>query len=114
MALLSLLDHLYCQEDNLELEDERIESVLPLAEDRETDHYVLLAAEAEDEEEWAEVLCALAAKEGEALGELVPRDYGVDSSLPLVRKASVEWVTCTATTYAFSTLTVMLVVNYLD
>ncbi|CAL9104438.1 unnamed protein product, partial [Musa textilis] len=114
MALLSLLDHLYCQEDNLELEDERIESVLPLAEDRETERYVLLAAEAEDEQEWAEVLCSLAAKEGEALGELVPHGCGGDSYLPSARKAAVEWVARSAATFAFSALTAVLAVNYLD
>ncbi|XP_064972316.1 cyclin-D3-2-like [Musa acuminata AAA Group] len=114
MALLSLLDHLYCQEDNLELEDERLESVLPLADDRETERYVLLAAEAEDEEAWAEVLCALAAKEGEALGDLVPHGRGDDSYLPSARKAAAEWIARAAATYAFSALTAVLAVNYLD
>ncbi|RRT59182.1 hypothetical protein B296_00009232 [Ensete ventricosum] len=114
MALLSLLDHLYCQEDNLELEDERLESVLPLTEDRETERYVLLAAEAEDDEEWAEVLSSLAAKEGEALGELVPHGCGGESYLPSARKAAVEWVARAAATYAFSALTAVLAVNYLD
>ncbi|RWV98120.1 hypothetical protein GW17_00039053 [Ensete ventricosum] len=114
MALLSLLDHLYCQEDNLELEDERLESVLPLTEDRETERYVLLAAEAEDDEEWAEVLSSLAAKEGEALGELVPHGCGGESYLPSARKATVEWVARAAATYAFSALTAVLAVNYLD
>ncbi|THU65340.1 hypothetical protein C4D60_Mb05t02620 [Musa balbisiana] len=51
-------------------------------ENRETEHYILLAIEAKGEE-WVEVSSSVIAKEGEALGELVPRDYGVDSSLPL-------------------------------
>ncbi|CAL9043605.1 unnamed protein product, partial [Musa banksii] len=84
--------------------------MLPLVKDRETEHYILLATEAKGEE-WVEVLCSLVAKEGEALGELVPRDCDVDSYLPLVRKAVVEWVACTATPYTFSALTMMLVVD---
>ncbi|CAL9099084.1 unnamed protein product, partial [Musa acuminata var. zebrina] len=56
--------------------------MLPLVKDRETEHYILLATEAKGEE-WVDVLCSLVAKEGEALGELVPRDCDVDSYLPL-------------------------------
>ncbi|CAL9751387.1 unnamed protein product, partial [Musa acuminata subsp. burmannicoides] len=51
-------------------------------EDHETEHYNPLATEAEGEE-WVEVSCSHVAKEGEALGELVPRDCDVDSYLPL-------------------------------
>ncbi|RWW82572.1 hypothetical protein BHE74_00008955 [Ensete ventricosum] len=114
MALLSLLDLLYCREESLDLEEdeERAEPTLPLLEDRETEHHVLSAAEGEAEEEWAEVLCSLAAKERKALPELVLDGGG--SYLRSARKEAVEWVARTAATHDFSVLTALLAVNYLD
>ncbi|XP_009398673.2 cyclin-D3-2-like [Musa acuminata AAA Group] len=117
MALLSPFDHLYCQEENLELEEveEGMAPVLPLPEYCETERHVLLVAEAEAEaeEEWTEVLCSLVAKEGEALPKLVP-DGGVGSYLRSARKEAVEWVARAAARHAFSALTALLAVNYLD
>lgn len=57
----------------------------------EIECYVLLATKGEDEE-WVKELYSLTVKEGEALGELIPHDCSVDSYLPSMRKAMVEWV----------------------
>ncbi|CAL9757360.1 unnamed protein product [Musa acuminata subsp. burmannicoides] len=117
MALLSPFDHLYCQEENLELEEveEGMAPVLPVPESCKTERHVLLVAEAEAEaeEEWTEVLCSLVAKEGEALPKLVP-DGGVGCYLRSARKEAVEWVARAAARHAFSALTALLAVNYLD
>ncbi|WOL19089.1 hypothetical protein Cni_G27886 [Canna indica] len=110
MALFSLFDHLYCQEENFELE-ERFEPPPPLPEDGETVRYVL--SEAEAEEEWAEVLRSLTAKDGESLYNLVPRG-GDDSYLRSSRKVAAEWVARAAARHGFSALTALLAVNYLD
>ncbi|RWW87241.1 hypothetical protein BHE74_00003951 [Ensete ventricosum] len=116
MALLSPFDHLYCQEENLEFDEEVEEGmapVLPLPEDCETECHILSVAEAEAEEEWTEVLCSLVAKEGGALPKLVP-DGGFGSYLRSARREAVEWVALAAARHAFSALTALLAVNYLD
>ncbi|WOK95091.1 cyclin-D3-2-like isoform X1 [Canna indica] len=114
MALLSFFDHLYCQEESLELEDGEdapAELLLPLLEDRETERHVL---EAVAEEEWAEVLSSLAAKEGEALPLFVPDGGGGDSYLSSTRKEQVDWVARAAAIHGFSALTELLAVSYFD
>ncbi|KAJ8512814.1 hypothetical protein OPV22_003248 [Ensete ventricosum] len=115
MALLSPFDHLYCQEENLEFDEEVEEGmapVVPLPEDCETECHILSVAEAEAEE-WTEVLCSLVAKEGGALPKLVP-DGGFGSYLRSARREAVEWVALAAARHAFSALTALLAVNYLD
>ncbi|XP_064958330.1 cyclin-D3-2-like [Musa acuminata AAA Group] len=104
MAVLSLFDSLYCQEDSLELEEERTGPVPPVLDE--------LAAVAE--EEWANVLCFLAAKEEETRPELPVDCGGEDTYLLSARREAVEWVARTAARRAFSVLTAMLAVNYLD
>ncbi|WOK98257.1 hypothetical protein Cni_G06967 [Canna indica] len=112
MALLSLFDHLYCQEDDLELEeadDERKEPMLPPLEDDG-----LLVSAVTTDAEWAEVLCSLAAREVER-AELVPDGTGNgDSYLRSARKDAVEWVAAAAARHGFSALTALLAVDYLD
>ncbi|KAG6481562.1 cyclin-D3-2-like [Zingiber officinale] len=108
MALFDLLDHLYCQEENLLWEEEHVE---PTAADGESEHLFVPAAEAE-QEEWTELLCSLSFKEGDFVLEAFPD--GADSYLGSVRMAAVEWVVRAATRHGFSALTALLAVNYLD
>ncbi|CAL9046473.1 cyclin-D3-2-like [Musa acuminata AAA Group] len=75
-----------------------MEAVLPLAED-----------------DWVEVLRSLAAKEGESSLELeLASDDGGGCYLRSARKDAVEWVSRAAARHAFSPLTAVLAVNYLD
>ncbi|RZR84069.1 hypothetical protein BHM03_00010796 [Ensete ventricosum] len=104
MAVLSLFDSLYCQEDSLELEEDRTGPVPP----------VLDELDAVAEEEWANVLCFLTAKEEETRPELSVDCGGEDTYLLSARREAVEWVDRTAARHAFSVLTAMLAVNYLD
>ena len=104
MALLSLLDPLCCQEESLELEEERKRPMLALLE--EPDAVV--------EEEWAEVLCSLMAKDEETRPELLPGDGGDDAYLLSLRREVVEWVVHAAASHDFSVVTTFLAVNYLD
>ncbi|XP_042439357.1 cyclin-D3-2-like isoform X1 [Zingiber officinale] len=105
MALLSLYDHLYCQEEIVGLEDEQREE-LPLP-----------AAEAE--EEWEEFLYSLSIKEVEFL----PKPFTDEGSagagdgefyLRSARTTAVEWVAQAAARHGFSAVTALLAVNYLD
>ncbi|CAL9136862.1 unnamed protein product [Musa acuminata var. zebrina] len=104
MALLSLLDPLCCQEESLELEEERKRPMLALLEE----------PEAVVEEEWAEVLCSLVAKDAETRPELLPGDGGDDAYLLSLRREVVEWVVHAAASHDFSVVTTFLAVNYLD
>lgn len=105
MPLLSLYDHLYCQEEIVELEEEQREE-LPLP-----------AAEAEAKEEWEEFLCSLSIKEVEFLPKPFPDGGCVGDSefyLRSARTAVVEWVVQAAARHGFSAVTALLAVNYLD
>ncbi|XP_042410995.1 cyclin-D3-2-like [Zingiber officinale] len=117
MALLSLFDHLYCREENLEeFGEEEFEQSVPatlLSTPRESERHLLSATEVEPEEEWAELLCSLLSKEGEFLPKLFP-DGADFSYLQSARKVAVEWVARAARRHGFAALTALLAVNYLD
>ncbi|URD89178.1 Cyclin, N-terminal domain [Musa troglodytarum] len=104
MALLSRLDPLCCQEESLELEEERKRPMLALLEE----------PEAVMEEEWAEVLCSLVAKDEETRPELLPGDGGDEAYLLSLRREVVAWVVHAAANHDFSVVTTFLAVNYLD
>ncbi|XP_042467062.1 cyclin-D3-2-like [Zingiber officinale] len=115
MALLSLFDHLYCQEENLEeFGEEEFEQSMPatlLLTPCESERHLLSATEVEPEEEWTELLCSLLSKEGEFLPKPFPNG-GYFSSLQSTRKVAVEWVARPARRHDFSALTALLAVNY--
>ncbi|XP_042468115.1 cyclin-D3-2-like [Zingiber officinale] len=102
MALVSLFDHLDCEEENLELEEEQRELLADLP---------LPAAEAEVE--WEQFRCSLEAKEMEFLPKPCP-DGGGGFYLRSARMETVEWVVHGAAQHGFSALTALLAVNYLD
>ncbi|CAL9079289.1 unnamed protein product [Musa textilis] len=104
MALLSRLDPLCCQEESLELEEERKRPMLALLEE----------PEAVMEEEWAEVLCSLVAKDEETRPELLPGNGGDEAYLLSLRREVVAWVVHAAANHDFSVVTTFLAVNYLD
>ncbi|XP_074568839.1 cyclin-D3-2-like [Curcuma longa] len=107
MALLSLYDHLYCQEEIVGLEEEQREE--------------LSFPAAEAEEEWEEFLCSLSIKEVEFLPKPFPDggSHGAGAGdgefyLRSARTAVVEWVAQAAARHGFSAVTALLAVNYLD
>ncbi|WOK93272.1 hypothetical protein Cni_G01967 [Canna indica] len=85
-----------------ELEEERFEPPPQLPKDNEIVRYVL--SEAEAEEEWAEVLRSLTAKDDESLYNLVSHG-GDDSYLRSSRKVAVGWAARAAALHDFSALT---------
>ncbi|THU57187.1 hypothetical protein C4D60_Mb03t00860 [Musa balbisiana] len=93
----------------LAIEDSREESLV-LAEEEEEQMEAVLPL---TEEDWVEVLRSLAAKEGESSLELASDDGG-GCYLRSARKDAVEWVSRAAARHAFSPLTAVLAVNYLD
>ncbi|XP_008813810.1 cyclin-D3-2-like [Phoenix dactylifera] len=105
MALSSLLDPLYCPEEQLELDDD---APLP-------SHFPIPAAEAaaEPQEDWAELLGSLVAKQWETHPAL-SSDGGDELYLRSARRGAVEWVARAAACHGFSALTAVLAVNYLD
>ncbi|WOL13571.1 cyclin-D3-2-like [Canna indica] len=108
---MALLDTLYCPEESLELEEDRTGPMSPALGELETEcHLVHLVAE----EEWAGVLCSLAAKEGDTCTELLLEAGGEHAYLISARREAVEWVTRAAARHAFSVLTALLAVNYMD
>ncbi|XP_074585314.1 cyclin-D3-2-like [Curcuma longa] len=116
MALLSIFDRLYCQEENLEFGEEEFEQSAPaplLSTLCESERHLLSATEAEPEEEWPELLRSLLSKEGEFLPKFFP-DGGDFSYLQSARKVAVEWVARAARRHGFAGLTALLAVNYLD
>ncbi|RWW31185.1 hypothetical protein GW17_00004204 [Ensete ventricosum] len=102
---MALLDPLCCQEESLELEEERKRPMLALLEEPEA---------VVEEEEWAEVLCSLAAKDEETRPELLPSVGGDDAYRLSLRREVVEWVVRAAASHDFSVVTTFLAVNYLD
>ncbi|KAG1327141.1 cyclin-D3-2 [Cocos nucifera] len=105
MALASLLDPLYCPEEQLELEDDApLPSNLPVP---------AAEAAAEPPEDWAELLASLVVKQRETHPAL-SSDGADELYLRSARRGAVEWVTRAAARHSFSALTAMLAVNYLD
>ncbi|XP_073002377.1 cyclin-D3-2-like [Typha latifolia] len=102
MALSSLLDPLYCQEEHLELDQ-------PQDQDFET--------QPSKEDDLLEFYASLTAKESQTHPELREGDDGFDNHHPYLysaRKEAVDWVEHVAAHHGFSALTVLLAVNYLD
>ncbi|THU60372.1 hypothetical protein C4D60_Mb07t11980 [Musa balbisiana] len=103
MALLPLFDPVCCQEESLELEEERTG---PLSPDHLLEDWAAVA-----EEEWVEALCSLATREGETR---LPDGRGEHTYLLSARMEAVEWVARAAERHLFSALTALLAVDYLD
>lgn len=117
MAFLPLFDHLYCQEESLEMEEggeEEVEVGFPLGEDYETESHVLSVVEAATGEDWAAVMSSLAARESEALPQLVAASDGSDLHLRRAREEAAEWVVLAASRHGFSALTALFAMNYFD
>ncbi|CAL9773910.1 unnamed protein product [Musa acuminata subsp. burmannicoides] len=103
MALLPLFDPLCCQEESLELEEERTGPLSP--------NHLLEDWAAVAEEEWVEALCSLATREGETR---LPDGRGEHTYLLSARMEAVEWVARASERHLFSALTALLAVDYLD
>ncbi|XP_074583325.1 cyclin-D3-2-like [Curcuma longa] len=119
MAFLPLFDHLYCQEESLEMEGGGAEEMAPVVssrEDYETESHVVSVVEASVGvgEDWKEVLSLLADKESEALPLLVAEGDGGDLHLRRAREVEVEWVVLAAARHGFSAVTAVLAVSYFD
>nr|XP_019701508.1 cyclin-D3-2 [Elaeis guineensis] len=105
MALTTLLDPLYCPEEQLELDDDAPPALQPSVPAAE--------AAAEPPEDWAELLASLVAKQWET-NPALSSDGADELYLRSVRRGAVEWVTRAAARHGFGALTVVLAVNYLD
>ncbi|KAG6512274.1 cyclin-D3-2-like [Zingiber officinale] len=117
MAFLPVCDHLYCQEESLEMEEGGPEEMAPAVssrEDYETEHHVVSVVEAAVGEDWKEVLSFLADKESEALPLLVADGDRGNLHLRTAREVEVEWVVLSSARHGFSTVTAVLAVNYFD